>query len=178
MSNAKEFIAETEQIKRSVELINSIEDDKFPLLLQRISLKIHSTQETSFKQDEIEKLEKSLNLSNENTLQIIDLLEFIFLQSAFELVKPANLEANLLKIKMSEEKVGIIVNAWKETGKDIIERIRQTKTISYKRLINIKWRLNLQLASDVKPKQKLPNAIFEFNLNDSSNVQVEISKDE
>jgi hypothetical protein len=174
----KDFIVETEQIKRAVELINSIEDDKFPLLLQRIALKIHSVQEASFKPDEIERLEKSLNLSNESTLMVIEILEFIFLQAAFELIKPQLLQSQLLKIKLSEEKSNAIVTLWQENAKDIIERIRQTKTISFRRLTSIKWRLSLQLASEVKTKQKLPNALFEFNLSDKSNVQVEFSKEQ
>jgi hypothetical protein len=178
MASSKDFIVETEQIKRAIELINAIEDDKFPLLLQRIALKIHSVQEASFKPDEIDRLEKSLNLSNESVLQVIEILEYIFLQAAFELIKPAALQSQLLKIRLGEEKSNTIVGLWQENAKDIIERIRQTKTISFRRLVNIKWRLNLQLASDVKTKQKLPNALFEFNLSDESNVQVEFSKEQ
>jgi hypothetical protein len=178
MATKSEFIGETEQIKKAVELINSIENEKIPLLLQRIALKAHSTKEASFKQEEIEKLEKSLNLSNKDILLVIDILEFIFLQAAYELIKPAQLESQLSKLNFTEEKLNSICSVWRENGKEIIENIRQIKTISFNRLTNIKWRLNLQLASDLKTKQKLPNAIFEFNLSDNSNVQVEFSKDE
>ena len=178
MATTKDFIVETEQIKKAVEIINSIENDRFPLLLQRIVQRIHSTQEASFKQEEMEKLEKSLNLTNESVSIVIEILEFIFLQAAFEIVKPIILEAQLLKIKLSEEKTSIIASLWKDNAKEIVEKIRQTKTISFRRLVNIKWRLNLQLASDVKTKQKLPNAIFEFDLSDQSNIKIEFSKEQ
>ena len=69
-------------------------------------------------------------------------------------------------------------------GKDIIEKIRQSKAIFSRRLKNIKWRLNIQLASDLKLKQKIPNALFEFNITgtqtqpDDQSVHVEFNKDQ
>lgn len=178
-----DFVVETEQIKKAIGIINTIEVEKFPLLLQRIALKIHSTIEASFKPDEIEKLEKSLELSNESVLLIIDILEFIYLQAAYELIKAGNLQIQLVKIKLNEDKANAIAEIWKENGKDIIEKIRQSTSIFSIRLKNIKWRLNLQLASDLKTKQKSPNALFEFNLGDSTgakeqSVQIEFSKDQ
>lgn len=177
-SSGKEFIVETEQVRRAVDTMNSIESDKFRLLLQRIALKIHSPQEASFKSEEIEKLEKSLSLSNELCLLVIDILEFIFLQAAFEIIKPAVLEASLGKIRLDEEKISLLVATWKENGKEIVEKIRNTKTISFRRLTSIKWRLNLQMACDAKSKQKAPNAIFEFGVGNQESVQVEFSRDQ
>lgn len=181
---SSEFIVETEQIKKAVQVINEIDSEKFPLLLERIALKIHSDTETSFKQEEIEKLEKGLSLSNENVLLVIEILEFIFLQSTYEVIKPQILAANLAKINLKNEKLEVIVNAWKEHGKEIIEKIRQNKAIFSRRLMNVKWRLNIQMANNLKSKQKIPNALFEFNISGSSSqpdnetVQVEFNKEE
>jgi COMM domain containing 10 len=181
MSN--EFIIETAQIKTAIELINNVPNEIFPSLLQRVSLKIHSNVDSSFKAEEIEKLEKTLNLSNESTMLVIDILEFILLQAAYELVKPLKLKVELSKINLSEEKTSVICELWNENGKEILEKIRKSKTISAKRLQNIKWRLNLQLATDLKTKQRAPNAIFEFNVNESAtnsqkSFQVEFSKEQ
>jgi hypothetical protein len=181
MSN--EFIVETAQIKKAIELINEIPNEIFPSLLQRVSLKIHSNVDSSFKKEEIEKLEKTLNFSNESTLLVIDILEFILLQAAYELIKPLKLKIELAKINLSEEKMSTISELWNQNGKEILEKIRKSKTISSKKLQNIKWKLNLQLASDLKTKQKAPNAIFEFNINElatnsQKNFQVEFSKDQ
>lgn len=181
---SSEFIVETEQIKKAVQIINEIGTDKFPLLLQRIALKIHSDTEASFKQDEIEKLEKSLELSNDDILLVIQILEFIFLQSTYEVIKPQNLTVHLTKINLNEEKVNSIVDTWKEHGKEIIEKIRQNKAIFSRRLMNVKWRLNIQMANNMKSKQKLPNALFEFNISGSSTkpedeiVQIEFNKEQ
>jgi len=179
----KEFIVETVQITKAVDLINNIETERFLLLIQRIILKLHSINELSFKQDEFEKLEKSFGLSNENVNLIIDILEFIFLQAAYEIAKPGYLLASLIKIKLSEEKSNCIVEYWKENAKEILEKIRQHKTISNQRLKSIKWRLNLNLASDFKTKQKHPTALFEFNVSSDLNkedqsIQVEFNKEQ
>ncbi|RNA22067.1 COMM domain-containing 10-like [Brachionus plicatilis] len=181
---SSEFIVETEQIKKAVQLINEIGTEKFPLLLQRIALKIHSATEVSFKQEEIEKLEKSLELSNENVLLVIEILEFIFLQSTYEVIKAQNLAVNLAKISLNEDKVTAIAEAWKEHGKEIIEKIRQNKAVFSRRLLNVKWRLNIQMANSMQTKQKTPNALFEFNISGSSaqpeddTVQVEFNKEQ
>ena len=180
MSN--EFIVETVQIKKAIELINNLSTEIFPSLLQRVSLKIHSNADSSFKPEEVEKLEKTLSLSNESTLLVIDIIEFILLQAAYELIKPLKLKSELSKINVNEEKTTVICELWNQNGKEIMDKIRKSKTISSKRLKSIKWRLNLQLATDVKTKQKAPNAIFEFNINETTSnkdqsVQVEFSKE-
>jgi hypothetical protein len=160
------FIIETQQIRKSIELINSIEYEKFQLLLTRIASKIHSNFE-SFKQEEIEKLKASLEVNDENITQIIDILEFILLQAAYQLIKPNNFLNQLLKLKVNEDKSNLIVDTWKTNGKDIIDKIRQSKTISFNKLKSINWRLNLQMATNLKSKQKSPNALFSFQIQDS-----------
>lgn len=179
---SKEFIVETVQIKKAISLINDLENEKFPLLIQRITQKLHSPEETSFKQEELEKLEKSFQLSSEDCRLVIDILEFIYLQAAYELIKPNVLYTNLENINMSEEKSVAISELWKESGKDIIDRIRETKTIFANRLVNIKWRLNLNVATDLKSKQKNPMALFEFKLESNQGkedkVQIEFNKDQ
>ena len=179
---SKEFIVETFQITKAIELINNIETDRFMLLIQRIVSKLHSIVEYSFKPEELEKLEKSFGLTNENINLVIDILEFIFLQAAYEIAKPAYLLSSLIKIKLSEEKSNCIVELWKENAKDILEKIRQNKTISNQRLKTIKWRLSLNLATDYKTKQKNPTALFDFNISSQikgdQSVQVEFNKEQ
>lgn len=160
------FIIETQQIKKSIELINCIDNEKFNLLLTRVASKIHSNFE-SFKQEEIEKLKTSLEVNDENINQIIDILEFILLQAAYHIIKPNNLLNQLLKINVNEDKSNLIAEIWKINGKEIIDKIRQSKTISFNKLKNINWRLNLQMATNLKSKQKIPNALFSFQVQDS-----------
>ena len=53
----KEFITETVQIQKAVELINGIENERFLLLIQRILLKLHSNYENPFHELQTNELE-------------------------------------------------------------------------------------------------------------------------
>jgi hypothetical protein len=181
-----QFIVETDQIKKAINFINVIDNAKFRLLIQRIVQKLHLTNETYFKEDEIEKLENSLEINLENLNLIINFIEFVYLQSAYFTIKPNQLEEKLNNLKLNEEKTLLILELWKENAKEIVDKIRETKSISYKKLVDIRWRLNLQLASDLKSKQKLTNALVEFQIardsndvsSDKENVLVEFTRDE
>lgn len=59
----------------------------------------------------------------------------------------------------------VIVDAWKNAAADVVTKLRQ-RTITPKRLEEINWRLNLQMAQSNKSKMKLPNAMFELKIND------------
>ena len=178
MSNIddSQFIVETKQIRTAIELINEIENVKFRLLIQRIVQKLHLSNESYFKEDEIEKLETSFDLNLEKINLIINFIEFVFLQSAYFSIKPNQLEIKLKNLKLEEEKSMLIIEFWKDNAKDIIDKIRETKSISYKKLVDIRWRLNLQLASDLKSKQKLTNALVEFQIAKDSNLSEEKAK--
>jgi hypothetical protein len=181
MSSA-EFIVETVQIRRAVDLINRIENSKFRLLLQRILQKIYLKAEAYFSDEELEKLEKSLELKGDELSLIVDTIEFVYLQSAYVLIKPSQLNINLKKLNFDNEKLQMIVSAWLESSRDIIEKLKESRTISYKSLKNLKWRLNVQMATNLRSKTKLTNALVEFDVQ-QENVEndkflVEFSKDE
>lgn len=65
----------------------------------------------------------------------------------------------------SNLQVKVIVDAWKNAAADVVTKLRQ-RTITPKRLEEINWRLNLQMAQSNKSKMKLPNAMFELKIND------------
>ena len=182
---SEELIVETAQIKKAIAIINELNDERFPLLLQRIVDKLHSTTELAFKADEFEKLEKSFGLTSDKCHLIVDTLEFIYLQAAYGLMKKKHLQANLSRLNLSDEKASAIVGLWALKDKEIVDKIRQNKTISHNRLAEIKWRLSLNLATDLRTRQKNPLALFEFKLSNGvstaagdESVHVEFSKDQ
>lgn len=178
-----DFIAETDKIRKAFDLINQIESEKFPVLAQRIATKIHSSTETPFSPAEIDKIAKGLGLTLENVQEIISTIEFVYQQACYEMIKPASLKSKLVSLRLDEDKSNAVSEIWRVDGKAMMERMRQTRTVSFKRLRNVNWRLNLTLASDVKSRQKAPNVLMEFNIVDSNNggeqpVQVEFDRDE
>lgn len=168
-----EFIAETEKIRHAIRLINEIEPEKFPLLTQRIAAKVHSSTETAFRADEMEKLAKSLSLSEESVQEVIATIEFVYQQACYEMVKPSTLNAKLLALKLDETKAQTLCELWRIEGKNMMERMRQMRAVSACRLRNVNWRLNMTLASDVKSRQKAPNVLMEFNLNNPNGQVLE-----
>jgi COMM domain containing 10 len=174
------LITETAQIKQAIELINTLDNAKFNGILQRIIQNVHTSYESYFTDDELIKLEVSLELTRDNIIIVINIIEFILLQSVYELVKASFLVNELQNLRLNEEKSLIFGTLWKEHGKEMIERIKQSKTITHNRLEDIKWRLSIQLASDLKTKQKLSNALVNFSIKGEKNEDflVEFTKEE
>jgi hypothetical protein len=178
----KSFIVETTQIRRAVDLLNNIENAKFRLLLQRILQKIYSKTETYFSHEELDKLEKSFELQSDDLSLIIDTIEFIYLQSAYVLIKPSQLNKNLKELKFHDQKSELIASLWLENSKEIIEKLKETRTIAFKSLKGLKWRLQVSMATNLKSKTKLTNALVEFDIQEDNDTNdkfvVEFAKDE
>lgn len=172
----------TTAIKKAVVLINELDTSKFPLLLTRILSKLHLKDERTFSEEEEEKLQSSLSLTDGNLELVIHTLEFILHQAAYHTAKPGLLGQQLQQIELEEEKAKVIVDAWKNAAADVVTKLRQ-RTITPKRLEEINWRLNLQMAQSNKSKMKLPNAMFELKINDEDSeakekIRFEMTHDE
>ncbi|XP_063433284.1 COMM domain-containing protein 10-like [Mytilus trossulus] len=172
----------TPAIKRAVTLINNLGSSKFPLLLTRILQKLHLKDERTFSEEEEEKLQGSLELTGPDLELVLQSLEFFLQQAAYHTAKPGVFSQQLKQIEVEEEKVQVIVEAWANSAKDVITKLRQ-RTIVPKQLESVNWRLNLQMAQSNKAKMKMPNAMFEFNVTDENttakeNIKVEFTHDE
>lgn len=172
----------TPAIKRAVTLINNLGSSKFPLLLTRILQKLHLKDERTFSEEEEEKLQGSLELTGPDLELVLQSLEFFLQQAAYHTAKPGVFSQQLKQIELEEEKVQVIVEAWTNSAKDVITKLRQ-RTIVPKQLESVNWRLNLQMAQSNKAKMKMPNAMFEFNVTDENTtekekIKVEFTHDE
>lgn len=160
------------RIKRAVTLINNLSSSRFPLLLTRILQKLHLKDERTFSEDEEEKLQASLGLTGPDLELVIQSLEFFLQQAAYHTAKPGVLTQQLQQIELNEDKVKVVVEAWTNSAKDVITKLRQ-RTIVPKQLESVNWRLNLQMAQSNKVKMKVPNAMFEFNVTDENTPEQE-----
>ncbi|XP_048735076.1 COMM domain-containing protein 10-like isoform X2 [Ostrea edulis] len=172
----------TPAIKRAVVHINELDISKFPLLLTRILSKLHLKDERTFSEEEEEKLQSSLSLSDSDLELVIHTLEFILHQAAYHTAKPGVLGQQLQQLEIEDNKVKVIIDAWKNTAADVISKLRQ-RTIMPKHLEEVNWRLNLQMAQSSKTKMKLPNAMFELAVRDDDSenkekIRFEMTHDE
>jgi hypothetical protein len=143
------------RIKTSIEHVNSLDDAKFKKLLQRIAEKtgrqvkyfilillnnlFFIKNETIFTNDELNKLENAFGISIDDIKQMIETIEYMFLQSAYHLIKPQILENDLLNEQnFDENKVGFYFKG--EFSYFIIKRLKYLLNNGQqvqKRLLNV-----------------------------------------
>ncbi|XP_023230180.1 COMM domain-containing protein 10-like isoform X2 [Centruroides sculpturatus] len=157
-----DMFTKTKKLTEAVQLINNLNDARFPLLLSRILQKLHSKEE-SFTEEEEEKLQLALSLDQQQLHLVLETISFILEQAAYNLAKPAVLSQQLQEINLQEEKVSSIVQAWVNNAKSVTEKLRQ-RTISPRQLTDVKWELRLQMAQASRTNLKTPLGILELEI--------------
>lgn len=159
-----------------IKCINSIDPAKFPLLLSRI----YNAKdiEQPFSQEEIQKLEKSLNLQNDDLRIMIDTLVTIIKRSHCVLMKPTVLQDELTeKLHFDSNKTETFVKFWTENTKADFDDIQNRK-----KLQNISWELNLQTASDCDLKETIPTSLIQLEVKNSEdkleNITFEMNEEQ
>ncbi|XP_071442843.1 COMM domain-containing protein 10 [Hetaerina americana] len=155
-------------LQSSLPLIDSITSPKFPLLLDRIALKLEENafKSNPFNNEEEERLVISLGVNKEDLTLILESSVYIFEQAAFHMIKPTSLSRQLQSFDLSEKKSDDYANAWGNHAKNIVERLR--RSFRNCELQDVSWSLNLQMASKVHAKQKLPLAMLAFHIKDEN----------
>lgn len=175
-----ELFQVTPSLKKAAGLINGLDAGRFGKILGRIIPQLHLKEESAFSPEEIEKLPAALKLEPKDVELVLDTATFILQQAAYHLAKPAVLGQQLQKIGLEEDKIQIFVGTWSSQGKAVVEKL-QSRTFYPKQLEEVKWRLNLQIAQASRTKMKLPNALFEFSVQDGEEkdkVRVEFTHEE
>ncbi|OWF53988.1 COMM domain-containing protein 10-like [Mizuhopecten yessoensis] len=172
----------TPAIKRAVASINALEPSKFPLLLTRITQKLHLKDDRTFSEEEETKLQDALALTAGDLELVLQTLEFFLQQAAYHAAKPAVFTQQLQQLDMDEDKVKTVVEAWTSSGREVVQRLRQ-RTLNPKQLEDINWRLSLQMAQATQVKMKMPNAMFELavkneNTDTREKIRMEFTHDE
>ncbi|XP_069694216.1 COMM domain-containing protein 10 isoform X2 [Periplaneta americana] len=174
-------------LKRCVDIINSLDASKFPLLLNRITqaMQASPTNEKAFSNEEEEKLQLSLGLEKQDLQLLLESTTFIIEQAAYYMTKPSVLQRHLSEtLKLNEDKCEAFINIWMSSAKGIVEHLRQ-RSLFPTQFEGISWSLNLQTATGAQTKQIIPKAVFQFGLKiDESkeisheNVTVEFTHEE
>ncbi|XP_050402231.1 COMM domain-containing protein 10 [Patella vulgata] len=153
----------TPSIQKAVSLINNIEKSKISLLLTRILSKLYIVESRPFTDEEEEKLQGALGVSSEELELVLQTLEFFVQQAAYHSAKPQVLSSQLKELQIDDDKVECIAEVWTNGAYGVINRLK-SKGLACKKLEDINWRLNLQLAQSTKVKLKAPNTLLELAL--------------
>ncbi|XP_069736702.1 COMM domain-containing protein 10 isoform X3 [Phaenicophaeus curvirostris] len=169
---AAPLVPESDRIRRAVSLLNAMDPGRFPRLLSRLLQKLHLKAESSFSEEEEEKLQIAFSLEKQDLHLVIETISFILEQAVYHNLKPASLQQQLQSIHLDEDKTEAFASAWAAAGQDTIEKFRQ-RVLTPQKLETIGWQLNLQMADSMQAKLKSPRAMLELGVsNEDSKVLV------
>uniref|UniRef100_A0A8D0FAR9 COMM domain containing 10 n=1 Tax=Strix occidentalis caurina TaxID=311401 RepID=A0A8D0FAR9_STROC len=144
---------------------------RFPRLLSRLLQKLHLKAESSFSEEEEEKLQIAFLLEKQDLHLVLETISFILEQAVYHNLKPASLQQQLQSIHLDHDKAEAFASAWAAAGQDTIEKFRQ-RVLTPQKLETIGWQLNLQMAESMQAKLKSPRAVLELGVsNEDSRVR-------
>uniref|UniRef100_A0A8D0HEY7 COMM domain containing 10 n=1 Tax=Sphenodon punctatus TaxID=8508 RepID=A0A8D0HEY7_SPHPU len=169
---AAPIIPVTASIQKAVSLINAIDTGRFPRLLSRILQKLHLKAESSFSEEEEEKLQAAFSVEKQDLHLVLETISFILEQAVYHNLKPATLQQQLENIHLHQDKAEAFATVWAAAGQDTVEKFRQ-RILTPQKLETIGWQLNLQMAQSTQTKQKSPQAVLELGVSneDSKNLK-------
>ncbi|XP_040096447.1 COMM domain-containing protein 10 [Oryx dammah] len=171
-ASAALILRESPSMKKAVSLINEIDIGRFPRLLTRILQKLHLKAESSFSEEEEEKLQVAFSLEKQDLHLVLETISFILEQAVYHNVKPATLQQQLESIHLGQDKAEAFASAWSSMGQETIEKFRQ-RTLAPHKLEMVGWQLNLQMAHSAEAKLKSPQAVLQLGVSneDSKSLQ-------
>ncbi|XP_021235788.1 COMM domain-containing protein 10 isoform X1 [Numida meleagris] len=167
---AASVVPETDSIRRAVLLLNAVDPGRFPRLLSRLLQRLHLKAETSFSEEEEEKLQIAFSLEKQDLHLVLEAISFILEQAVYHNLKPASLQQQLQSIHLDQDKAEAFASAWAAAGQETIEKFRQ-RVLTPQKLETIGWQLNLEMSATTQAKLKSPRAVLELGVsNEDSKI--------
>uniref|UniRef100_A0A8C0H9V4 COMM domain containing 10 n=1 Tax=Chelonoidis abingdonii TaxID=106734 RepID=A0A8C0H9V4_CHEAB len=163
---AAPIIPESSSIKKAVLLINMIDPGRFPRLLSRILQKLHLKAESSFSEEEEEKLQAAFSVEKQDLHLVLETISFILEQAVYNNLKQLFATAAGRAFTLIKTKQKPFVSGMDAAVSIQIEKFRQRMLLE-----TIGWQLNLQMAQSTQAKLKSPQAVLELGMsNEDSKV--------
>lgn len=160
-ASAAQILPESPSMKKAVPLINAIDTGRFPRLLSRILQKLHLKAESSFSEEEEEKLQAAFSLEKQELHLVLETISFVLEQAVYHNLKPATLQQQLETIQLTKDKAEAFASAWSAMGQETIEKFRQ-RILGPHKLETVGWQLNLQMAHSAQAKLQSPQAVLQL----------------
>lgn len=145
---------------------------KISTVAHSILQKLHLKAESSFSEEEEEKLQVAFSLEKQDLHLVLETISFILEQAVYHNVKPAALQQQLENIHLRQDKAEAFVNTWSSMGQETVEKFRQRILAPYK-LETVGWQLNLQMAHSAQAKLKSPQAVLQLGVNNEDSKSLE-----
>ncbi|XP_064259820.1 COMM domain-containing protein 10 isoform X2 [Passer domesticus] len=173
---AAPVVPESDSIRRAVSLLNTVDPGRFPRLLSRLLQKLHLKAESTFSEEEEEKLQIAFSLEKQDLHLVLETISFILEQAVYHNLKPASLQQQLQSIHLDQDKAEAFASAWAAAGQDTIEKFRQ-RVLTPQKLETVGWQLNLQMAESMQAKLKSPQAVLELGVSNEDSKVVQAASD-
>ncbi|KAL0271673.1 UNVERIFIED_CONTAM: hypothetical protein PYX00_008690 [Menopon gallinae] len=175
------MIERTAELEKAVQVMNVIEEGKFPLLLNRIAQFLSSdTSSKPFTDAEESKLESSLEISAKEVQLVINGILEIFNKCAYHKIKPSLLGEDLEKtLKLQQKKAEAFTQVWTVFAKAIVENLKQKSFLP--QLSHMAYSLSIATASDIETKEKMLRAQLQLGLTNDKmrdDINIEFTHDE
>ncbi|XP_032741222.1 COMM domain-containing protein 10 isoform X1 [Rattus rattus] len=171
-ASAALILPESPSMKKAVPLINAIDTGRFPRLLSRILQKLHLKAESSFSEEEEEKLQAAFSLEKQELHLVLETISFVLEQAVYHNVKPVVLQQQLETIHLTQDKAEAFANAWSTMGQETVEKFRQ-RILGPLKLETVGWQLNLQMAHSAQAKLQSPQAVLQLGVSEEDSKNLE-----
>eukprot|EP00271_Cylindrocystis_brebissonii_P001143 TRINITY_DN11449_c0_g1_i1.p1 TRINITY_DN11449_c0_g1~~TRINITY_DN11449_c0_g1_i1.p1 ORF type:complete len:209 (-),score=42.91 TRINITY_DN11449_c0_g1_i1:545-1171(-) len=152
--------------------LNTVPDDRFPLLLERIVENAH-LKESVFTKKELRKLEKMLALGSEDLDALIESCTYVVERAGWEGLSSERLGDFLQQAQLSSTKVDSFLEVWSSKGEDLILRLkeRHVSVAGHSTLTAVDWRIHLQTANSETGVTSEPMGVLQLHLGESAGSQ-------
>ncbi|XP_015271773.1 PREDICTED: COMM domain-containing protein 10, partial [Gekko japonicus] len=118
-------IPDTASVRKAVSFINTIDTGKFSRLLSRILQKLHLKGESTFTEEEEEKLQIAFSVEKQDLHLVLETIAFILEQAVYHNLKPTILQQQLEHSHVDHDKAEVFATTWAAAGSDTVEKFRQ-----------------------------------------------------
>ncbi|XP_061458255.1 COMM domain-containing protein 10 isoform X2 [Rhineura floridana] len=161
-------------VRKAVCLINFIDTGRFSRLLAHILQKLHLKAESTFTEEEEEKLQAAFSVEKQDLHLVLETITFILEQAVYHNLKPTILQQQLEHSKVDHDKAEVFATTWAAAGPETVEKFRQ-RILSPQKLETVGWQFNLQMAQSTQAKQKSPQAVLELGVsNEESKIMEKV----
>lgn len=160
----------TTQYRQVAAIINTLNADRFPLLLTSLIQKLHNKNTRLFSEEEEEKLSNMFGLNSKDIKEVLECLSYTFEQSAFTSTSPEDLYNILLSGGFDEVHATAVSGTWAAEASAYVSKLKEQK-IGYQALKSVDYQVNMVMHESDLSRQQDPVGIFEFKIGDPVNTK-------
>lgn len=127
----------------------------------------------------LEELEKMVKVDRQDFLLLIKTLSYILKRASTFIMRPTKLQQELKdKLHLHESKIEVIMKLWIKNVKPILDNLETDDSGKSNELVNVAWKLKVQLASEAQQKEKNPIAQLQLSTSVGEPVDLEVNHSE